>query len=144
MYNLTYIYIHSICWTPNAKKSELQPTYSDLVQSCHIARRWLSTGIILSQTETDHKQWAFPHRYAYFKFPKVDSFYTALAFYLDGTPNHWPTLLTHVFKYMAVSSCCPENHWWSLKYQGFCHRIQLCWSVEVTQNTPEGAGRDLV
>ena len=46
--------------------------------------QWLSTGIILSQTETDHKQWAFPHRYAYFKLPKVYSFYTALAFYLEG------------------------------------------------------------
>ena len=65
-------------------ESELQPTYSDLVQYCHIARRWLSTCIIISQTETDHKQWAFPHRYAYFKLPKVYSFNTALAFYWDG------------------------------------------------------------
>ena len=38
----------------------------------------------LSQIEPDHKQWAFPHRYAYFKLPKVDSFYTALAFYVGG------------------------------------------------------------
>ena len=69
------------------QKSELQPTYSDLVQYCHIARRWLLTGIILSQTETDHRQWAFPHRYAYFKLQKVDSFYTALAFYFYSTDS---------------------------------------------------------
>ena len=67
----------------NVKKSELQPTDSDLVLFCHIARRWLSSDIILSQTETNHKQRAFPQRYAYFKLSKVYSFYTALAFHLD-------------------------------------------------------------
>ena len=128
----------------NVKKSELQPTYSGLVKFCHIARRWLSTGIILNQTETDHKQRAFPHRYAYSMLPKVYSFYTALAFDWDWlritgltdwliaqTSNAWPVL-----------SCCPENYRRSLKSQGFCQGIQLCWSVELTQNTPEGAWRD--
>ena len=34
--------------------------------------------------EPDHKQWAFPHRYAYFRLPKVVSFYTVLAYSTDS------------------------------------------------------------
>ena len=116
----------------NVKKSELQPSYSDLVQFCHIARRWISTGILLSQTESDHKQRAFPHRYAYFKLPKSYSFYTA----------DW--LIVQTSNARPVLSCCPVNHQRSCKSQGFCQSIQLCWSVELNQNTPEGAWRDLV
>ena len=89
----------------NAKKWEIQPTYSDLVLYCHIARRWLSTGIILRQRETDHKQWAFP----------LEASQSLLILHCFGillgwTPNHLPTLLTHVLHGLFL-----ESHWWSLK-----------------------------
>ena len=110
----------------NVKKSELQPTYSGLIQFCHIARRWLSTGIILNQEKQTTSK-GLSHIYMLTSsFPKFTHFtqlwhFTGIDSESLANSTDWLAYCSDI-QCLTSSVLLPENYRRSLKSQGFFPR----------------------